>query len=393
MSSILDSSKLISSIRRRAFIPRSQETFSNDDFLEMATEEINLGLMDAVMSVRGDYLVYYTDVPMVADQTDYAIPNRSHGNKLRDASIVDENGKTLYELTQISLEEKIDFERDYTYQNRTNFYMQNDSLVLNEDMIKVGEFVRMWFYMRPNKLVQNSRAGIISQVPTKITEVDAISPKTGTITAISAASSAIITSTAHGLSTSGKVIISGSNSTPSIDGTYEISVIDANSFSIPFTTTIAGTTGTWVKGLDVYVITVPTFPTHFTSAIKYDIIGAESPNKINYFNIRANSVNLTLKTISIVASDASAFTLGDYITKAEETIVPNIPTELHPIVAQRVAVACLEAMGDEQNKQSAERKLAQMEKSALKIISNRVEGAPKKIKNRHGPLNSRKRRW
>lgn len=392
MSSILDSSKLIASIRRRAFIPRSQETFSNDDFLEMATEEINLGLMDSVMSVRGDYLVYFIDVPMVEDQTDYPIPNRAHGNKLRDASIVDDNGKTLYELTQISLEEKVDFERDYTYQNRTNFYMQNDCLVLNEDMIKVGEFVRMWFYMRPNKLVQNSRAGTISQISVSTTEVDAIDPLAGTITAISAATSAVITSTAHGL-TSGKVIITGSDSTPTIDGTHEITVIDEDSFSIAITTTVAGTSASWAKGLDVYVITVPTVPTHFTSAIKYDVIGAESPNKINYFNIYANTVNLTLKTISFATSDAPALVLGDYITKAEETIVPNIPTELHPIVAQRVAVACLEAMGDEQNKQSAERKLAQMEKSALKIISNRVEGAPKKIKNRHGTLNARKRRW
>ncbi len=392
MSSILDSNKLIASIKRRAFIPRSQETFSNDDFLEMATEEISLSLMEQIMEARGDYLVYSKDVPLVEGTLAYGIPNRASGNKLRDAVIIDDNGDIIYELTQISLEEVIDFQRGTSSGNYRNiFYVQNDNVILHADAVKDTYSIRMSFYMRPNKLVLNARAGIISQTSTS-TEVDTISPLSGTITNISVAASTVVTSTAHGL-TSGKVIITGSDSTPSIDGTHTVNVIDANSFSVPVVVTVAGTSGSWAKALDVVVVTIPTVPTHFTTAIKYDICGAESPNKIIYYNIYANTINLLQKTISFSASDAPSINDGDFLTKAEETIVPNIPTELHPIVAQRVAVACLEAMGDEQNKQSAERKLVQMEKSALKLISNRVEGAPKKIKNRFGTLNSSKRRW
>ena len=79
--------------------------------------------------------------------------------------------------------------------------------------------------------------------------------------------------------------------------------------------------------------------------------------------------------ISFEAESVSDVVVGSYITEAEETIVPNMPTELHPILAQRVAVSCLEAMGDEQNKQSAERKLAKMEQDAGTFLDNRVEGA------------------
>lgn len=384
MSSILDSNKLISSIKRRGFIPRSQETFSNDDFLEMATEEINLGLMQQLIDARGDYLVYYTDVPMVDGKTKYPIPNRAHGNKLRNAKVIDENENVLYELTQVDMDESNNYQR-------SSFYMQNDSVVMHEDSINVTHSIRMWFYMRPNKLVLNARAGVMSQL-SSTAEVDNLSPLTGAITAISIADEAVITSTAHGL-TSGKVILTGTDSTPSANGTYTITVIDANTFSIELTTTIVGTTGSWAKALDVYVATVATVPTHFTSALKYDVVGAESPNKIIHFNIYPNAINTNLKTISFSAADAPDLVVGDYITKAEETIVPNIPTELHPIVAQRVAVACLEAMGDEQNKQSAERQLAKMEKASSKIISNRVEGANKKIKNRFGTLNASKKRW
>jgi hypothetical protein len=320
MSSIMLSKDLIKTIRRRAFIPRSQETFTDDDFLEMATEEVNIGLMDQIIEARGDYLVYSVDIPMSVGTSQYAVPSRAHGNKLRDAVIVNEDGDIVYELSQLSLDEIIDFQSNYSYQKRTYFYMLNNMLVLNDDVVKQGFFLRMYFYMRPNKLVLNERAGVI----------DAISDSTD---------------------------------------------IDGNAIKI---------------------LSFTTLPKHFTNSIKYDITGAISPNKIVHFNLIPSAINITTKTVTFLASDVPSVAAGDYLTQAEETIVPNIPTEYHPVVAQRVAIACLEAMGDEQNKQSAERKLAQMEKAVLKIVTNRVEGAPKKIKNRFGTLqalNRNRMKW
>ena len=68
---------------------------------------------------------------------------------------------------------------------------------------------------------------------------------TSTITAISAANPTVITSTAHGLVNGDEIVISSSNSTPSIDGKYEITVVSANSFSIPINVTIAGTSAVY----------------------------------------------------------------------------------------------------------------------------------------------------
>jgi hypothetical protein len=132
----------------------------------------------------------------------------------------------------------------------------------------------------------------------------------------------------------------------------------------------------------------------------FDFVQNISPNKIIYYDVRINDVNQSLGIISFAAESIPDIEAGQYVTAAEETFVPNIPTELHPILAQRVAVACLEAMGDEQNKQSAERKLANMEKDAGTFLDNRVEGAQVKIKSRHSPLvntlntlGRRNRRW
>jgi hypothetical protein len=74
-------------------------------------------------------------------------------------------------------------------------------------------------------------------------------PTLGTIapiTAISIANPTHITSTAHGLSTGNQIIISGSNSTPNIDGIYTITRLDANTFTIPVNVTVAGSTGGWI---------------------------------------------------------------------------------------------------------------------------------------------------
>jgi hypothetical protein len=312
MSSILDSKSLINTIKRRASIPSSQETFSNNDFLEMATEEINIGLMDQLMLARGDYLVQFEDKSLVPGVNNYSIPDRAVGNKLRDVCVIDNTGKVIYELSQITIEELSEFEGPYVNHRSNTFYIQNNEVIITPQPSITDYKIRMYFYIRPNKLVLNERAATVSTITDNGT-------------------------------------------------TVELGFVSS--------------------------------PKHFTTSIQYDVVGAKSPNKIKSYNITPVSINLNTSTLVVNKADISnesgfiSVSVGDYVTQAEETIVPNIPTELHPIVAQRVAIACLESMGDEQNKQSAERKLASMEKSALRMLVNRVEGAPRAIKQRHGTLN------
>lgn len=72
-------------------------------------------------------------------------------------------------------------------------------------------------------------------------------PLTETITAISAASSTEITSAGHGLSTGDTIFIYNTDSTPALQGEYEVTVTSANTFTLPVAVTVAGTTGIWYK--------------------------------------------------------------------------------------------------------------------------------------------------
>lgn len=382
--SVLDSTKLVKSIKRRAWLPEDQKSFSVEDFLEIATEEINIGLMEQIMEARGDYLVYFVDVPLVSGTFEYPLPSRAHGSKLRDVAVINPaSGNVIYELAQISIDELSDYQTAYNYGNY--FYMRNNFVVLpNSSGNSSGYSLRMWFYMRPNALVINSRGCTIEQVTTG-TEINNIAPKSGTVTNI--AVGGIVTDAAHGLTGGELLTFSGTNSTPSLDGNHVITYIDANTFSVDVAVTVAGNTGNWDLAMEVDILTLSAVPKHFSVDELYDMCGSEAPTKIIKYDMVPNSFNATLKQISFLTGSVLSSNVGDFLTTEQETIVPNMPVEYHPVIAQRVAVYCLEAMGDNENLEKASKKLAKMENAVLKIVQNRVEGAPKKIKNRHGTLN------
>lgn len=70
-------------------------------------------------------------------------------------------------------------------------------------------------------------------------------PVTETITAISATNPAQITSAGHGLTTGDKVYIYNTDSTPVLLGSYDVTVIDPNTFSVNEEVLGVGTTGIW----------------------------------------------------------------------------------------------------------------------------------------------------
>lgn len=73
-----------------------------------------------------------------------------------------------------------------------------------------------------------------------------IASKSGSITGIQVGlPSQVTTSTSHGLFTGRVLIISGTNSSPTIDGTKEIIVTGSNTFSVPVSVITPGTTGSY----------------------------------------------------------------------------------------------------------------------------------------------------
>ncbi|NBX74721.1 MAG: hypothetical protein EBQ89_10570 [Alphaproteobacteria bacterium] len=78
--------------------------------------------------------------------------------------------------------------------------------------------------------------------------------------------------------------------------------------------------------------------------------------------------------------------VGDYICLANESIIPQIPPDLHTVLAERTAARILAAIGDQAGLAVANQKIAEMELRQGNVLDQRVEGAPEKITARHSLL-------
>lgn len=134
-------------------------------------------------------------------------------------------------------------------------------------------------------------------------------------------------------------------------------------------------------------ISVETLPNIYSVETLVDFIQVKSPHKCLSIDITPVSIDTTNAVITFnIADIPDELVAGDHICLAEECIIPQIPTDLHSLLAQRIAARCLEALGDQQGLQAANAKLAEMELKLGTVIDDRVEGAPFKVNNRHSAL-------
>ncbi len=133
------------------------------------------------------------------------------------------------------------------------------------------------------------------------------------------------------------------------------------------------------------VVTVDSVPSHFTDSLLYDFNRSKPDHRIISFDVGITSQTDT--TITFDPDDLpSTLEVGDYICQAGETVIPNVPTDLHVVLTHRVATRCLESLGATQDLQNANVKLQEMEQKTGTLIDNRVESSPTKVINRNSFL-------
>ncbi len=102
------SDKLIEAVKRKIAFPINQNTFTEDDILAFANEEMFIAQVPAVMQYHEEYFVYRVQVPLVTNISRYSIPDRAIGMKLRDLFWSDASGN-YFEMTRISSGDKAFF--------------------------------------------------------------------------------------------------------------------------------------------------------------------------------------------------------------------------------------------------------------------------------------------
>lgn len=409
MPGYLTSSTLIETVKREGMIPTSQNVFTQSDFLSIANQEIRIGILPSVMQYHEEYFTRSSPpIALIPNQSNYAIPYRAVGGKFREVFYLDTSNQ-LRSMTRINPDDRPYYQQTNFQNTFIYFYMEGNEIVLLPDVGSnpTGSII-FTYYFRPNELVDESRTGTILNIATTDTD--------GVITNISAGNPAVITSAAHGLQTGNFVQITGSTTTPSVDGLWPVTVINVNSFSIPITTSIAGTQGDWTFSTTTYTLSnipqnVAPFQqagstiTGFSASSMLDVLQTNPGHKTIAFDVLPLSVDTTNKTVTFLTGDIRPYSIstnvgigavvGDYIAFSGECIIPQIPTDLQDVLCQRVVMRCLQALGDAQGYQIAASKLAEMEKYTATLVTSRTEGQARKINNLKGVLRSAKiqKRW
>lgn len=138
----------------------------------------------------------------------------------------------------------------------------------------------------------------------------------------------------------------------------------------------------------VQVSFIPTtFGTASTFTQTVDVVNGNPGFEIFAMDASASfDINTLVVTFPSLTSLPEGTQVGSWICLASETVVPQLPVELHPLLAQRTAVKILEGLGDATNLQLAQGKLKEAEKALIGLLSNRVEGEPQKVLNPYSTL-------
>jgi hypothetical protein len=134
--------------------------------LSFATEELNLKLVPCVISVREGFYITEASVPLVSNQSNYKIPYRAIGGKIRFL-YYSQNDNRDVSLAQLAMEDLIEYQAATSSFQNTGFYIQNDEIVLVPSISgATSGNLKFKYYLKPNSLVELERGAEITAIDT-----------------------------------------------------------------------------------------------------------------------------------------------------------------------------------------------------------------------------------
>lgn len=159
-------------------IPSTDEALDDEDFLAFADEELQTTIVQLLLSVREEFLVAKEphDVSITASTSDYALPTRAIGGKLRQV-LISTNGDDFAPLG------RVDPENDWTVGSGTHavgYRFNGNYVTLVPTPASTSGTLRLSYFMRPSRLVGTSAVGLISAINTSTGVVTCNIPSTFT---------------------------------------------------------------------------------------------------------------------------------------------------------------------------------------------------------------------
>lgn len=390
---------LVEMIKRKIAIPAYQSTFSDLDIQKFLNEEMMISQVPAILGMHEEYYVFKKRVPLKTNVSRYPIPDRAIGMRLRDIKFVDTNNN-YFDLTQIPADDKAFFQRSIGSNDAIHkFYVEGNDIVLTPTTITspTGS-LEMFFYIRPNQLVSNSRAAvstsfvktitisdnstIVDSLNTIVLDIYSFVPK------VTLDPNAInefeIGVDANTTATNLAAAITSSPSfnylTASANG--NVVTITSSDHSIPWTINNDTNCYTFVNRHQIVCSDI--IPSNITMSTLVDLLQTRPGHKIYGYDVKPQAISGN--TIVINDSDIpDTYIVGDYVCQQYECIIPYLPPDLHNALAERASTRILAAQGDAAGLQMAQAKIQEIDQQTNRLIGDRAESTPLKL-NARGSL-------
>jgi hypothetical protein len=398
---------LIESVKRKIAVPINQRTFSEEDILAFANEEMLISQVPDILMYHEEYFVFSQDNILTANVQKYSLPERAMGMKLRDVFYVDTNDN-LFEMTRINPDDKAYWQRESAVINlMQKYYLEGNDVVLAPQNVSspTGK-LRFSYFLRPNQLVLNDRASIcqsffksITITNSSIIAGDKLTVGDVVLTAVLGSPSSLEFQIGASSSDTAANLASALN----LDATYS-ATSSTNSVVIYFSKLSTSVSSSNTAGMSVSsrigVKFTSSLPTHITHDSKVDFLqtkaghktfaisvplksDAVSADSILFDGINTDKYTIINDTRSLIPAD---FQVGDYVCEEYECIIPQIPSDLHNGLAERTAARLLAAQGDAMGLQMSAAKIADIKHSEGALLDDRVDGSTQKINQRKSPL-------
>ena len=118
----------------------------------------------------------------------------------------------------------------------------------------------------------------------------------------------------------------------------------------------------------------------FTLTESYDFVKGSPGFRCHDINLTATDITGT--TITFADELPVGLAVGDFVCLSGETPIPQIPAELHPLLAQRVTYVLSNALGPTKGRAALEQ-LLQMEGQLASLFANRADASPRYVLNRN----------
>lgn len=147
--------ELLRKIKQKAFIPENQKTFTDDDLLEMATDEMRSIVVPEVLSTMQEWYVTSTEVDVDSDRI--KVPKRAIGGSLRE--VLYKVGSIESNIPLMSIEDTVN---NAYAGSLIGFYFSGSTIKL----IGRGSSgsLHLFYHYRPGTLIKDNQAGKILSI-------------------------------------------------------------------------------------------------------------------------------------------------------------------------------------------------------------------------------------